>query len=448
MSSLLFHPQLRFVVLCYLPVEDLLLSYRPTNSQSMDCAWDHTTEVIIEYVNRGIDFSVVDFARQYWPVFCRLHRVESEVFRPTLDKMFNGIPEGTDRFQREKVALCWSNMGNLASVERFKCVDPTSGGSRAFNPVQCVTRALEIAPTLSRAWRNLSLELDSTLCGKATVAGKEYTALTAVVQAVLSDPTASTNWLALGTAVSRLDGPKTVEVWPGKAFTEVECYIHALELDDPMSAWDHYNKMRLWKNMGCILYSNWEDKSVEVLPKSFSVKGRPMYTVDCFVEAARCFEDPDALLLVASAMRGITNGEDHAACRNSKMPIVDKVEVLLEREWTALECVARALRQKSEETARAWRLAAEIQFVDKAVRKELFVVNGQSYDMMQCFVKAWLLDPPTAYNGRAYVVFWDRERYFSNFPLGSPVVVDGASYVIVSYDDGDDCALRWEKLDA
>ena len=254
MSALIFHPQLRFVVLCYLPIEDQLQGYRPINSHSMEGALDHIAEVVVEYVNRGIEFSVVDFARQYWPTFCKLQRVESEVFRPTLEKMFREIPEGTDRFQREKVGLCWSDMGNLASVAAFKCIHPLTGTEHSYDPLQCFVQALEIAPTLSRAWRNLSLELDSTQGGKATVAGKEYTALTAIVESVHADPQAFTNWLSLGATLAGEDGPEKVEVWPGKVFTEVDCYIRGLEVDDPIGKVDPYNKSHLWKNLGHVLY--------------------------------------------------------------------------------------------------------------------------------------------------------------------------------------------------
>ena len=128
MSHLLFHPQLRFVLLCYLPVKDQLQGYRSINSQSMDGALDHIAEVVVEYVNRGIEFSVVHFGRQYWPTFCKLQRVESEVFRPTLAQMFREIPEGTDRFQREKVGLCWSDMGNLSSLYLRPWTRRPSGG--------------------------------------------------------------------------------------------------------------------------------------------------------------------------------------------------------------------------------------------------------------------------------------------------------------------------------
>ena len=300
MSALISHPQLRFVLLCYLPVEDQLLSYRPVNSQSMDGALDHIAEVVVEYVNRGIEFAGADFARQYWPTFCKLQRVESDVFRPTLEMMFSEIPEATDRFQREKVGLCWSNVGNLSSVAHFKCMHPITGTEHSYAPVQCFVQALEIAPTFGRAWRNLSLELhrkgeNSTVI----VSGESYTALTAIVKSVREDPKEFTGWLTLGFLVST----SNIELWPGTAVTKVDCYIHALELEDGLvSKFDLSNKADAWLNLALVIQDNLQ-KDRDDVPASFTVNGRQVGMVECLVESIRCEDRSTTWLLLATVMR-------------------------------------------------------------------------------------------------------------------------------------------------
>ena len=137
---------------------------------------------------------------------------------------------GADRFQREEVALRWSNMGNLASVTAFKCIHPLTGTEHSYDPIGCFVLALEVAPTFGRAWRNLSIELekvDSSEPSTVVVAGTRYTAITAIVEAVRQDPCNFANWLTLGEGIT---GEK-VEVWPGKFFTRAACYIYGLEID-------------------------------------------------------------------------------------------------------------------------------------------------------------------------------------------------------------------------
>ena len=437
MSALIFHPQLRFVLLCYLPIEDQLRSYRPINSQSMDGAVDHITEVVVEYVNCGIEFSGASFARQYWPRFCKLHRVESEVFRPTLEQMFREIPEDTDRFQREKVGLCWSNMGNLSPAAHFKCIHPITGAEHSYDPLQCFVQALEIAPTLGRAWRNLSLELNRK-CTTVTVSGEVYTALTAIVKSVREDPTAFTGWLTLGFLL----GTGNIELWPGTVVAKVDCYIRALELEGLISRFDVSNKADAWFNLALVIQRNWE-KGDKDHPTSFIVNRRPVGMVECLVESIRCQERSTTWLLLATAMRGLTREESlSAAGRHPNMPVVEKVNVLHEHQWTALQCVARALRH-TKQVHDVFRTAAEIQYLDKGVSSEQLVVNGEYYDTMQCFVKAWLVDPKDEAS-KAPFLWWYRARYFADFSPDRPVVVEGESYVLV-INDTTGVASRWEK---
>ena len=107
MSSLLFHPQLRHIILCYLSNEDQLWGYRPINSQSTVAVEDHIKEVVVEHVKSNeVDFAVADVMRQYWDVFCRLGFVASDEFRPTLEKMFLEVCGETDRKHREEAASC------------------------------------------------------------------------------------------------------------------------------------------------------------------------------------------------------------------------------------------------------------------------------------------------------------------------------------------------------
>ena len=68
--------------------------------------------------------------------------------------------------------------------------------------------------------------------------------------------------------------------------------------------------------------------------------------------------------------------------------------------------------------------------------------------MMQCFAKAWLEDRRTPKEKvDAYILYWDRKRYFPDYPFNKdPVLVDGTAYVIRA-EKGDEEALRWEKED-
>ena len=166
--------------------------------------------------------------------------------------------------------------------------------------------------------------------------------------------------------------------------------------------------------------------------------------VECLVESIRCQERSTTWLLLATAMRGLTRRAEHnfAVSRLAKMPVFDKVEVLLGRKWTALECVARALRH-TKELRDVFRTAGEIQYANKGISNEQLVVNGQSYDMMQCFVKSWWMDSRDNAD-KVYSLRWHRMRYYPDVPPRRPVVVDGESYVLVM-DDATGAASHWEK---
>ena len=226
-----------------------------------------------------------------------------------------------------------------------------------------------------------------------------------------------------------METSEKVEVWPGIWFTSKECYIRGLEVENPANDWDVYNKSVLWQNVGNILYDSWENGDG---PTSCVIKGRSVGVVDCFCESLRLDEDPEPLLLLAAAMRGLNSTD---ALRNPRMPLVERVEVIPGKSWTALQCISRGLKSKSPAASRAWRCAGEIQYVDKDVSTEQLVVNGQSYDMMQCFVKAWLEDPGTA-EEKFINLLSDMRLCFFDHPLHSPVVVDGTPYVLVVDDYG------------
>ena len=190
-ASLIFHPQLRFVVLCYLPIRDQLERYRPLNSQSMDGALEHISEFIIEYLHRGFELAPSEFAEKYWPPFCQLHLADEPRFRETITTMFQEIPADWNRFRREEVALMWSNMGNLAWSKKFEFVstDAEVAGTamhfpRSWTSVECFINAVGMAPTLSRAWRNLSLAIAEGAVKERDVMvnGKPYTELDCIVR--------------------------------------------------------------------------------------------------------------------------------------------------------------------------------------------------------------------------------------------------------------------------
>ena len=86
--------------------------------------------------------------------------------------------ENNSHLDHAQKAQSWRAMG---AVAHFKFVDPASAERLCYNQVECFVRALEIAPTLARAWRNLSLELDRRVNIRVSVAGNEHTALTAII---------------------------------------------------------------------------------------------------------------------------------------------------------------------------------------------------------------------------------------------------------------------------
>ena len=209
----------------------------------------------------------------------------------------------------------------------------------------------------------------------------------------------------------------------------------------------YISKADLWMNLALLLEEHWREDA-EVVTTFCTVNGRKMETVDCIVESIRGsnHEDPAALLLLATSMRGLTRTRQsgYVLAPRRGMAVVDHVEIGNGRSWTSLECIARALRQKSDDGVRAWRLAGEIQFAEKEISREQLVVNGQSYDMMQCFIKAWLLDRRSEWE-KSPELYWNWRHYFSAVQNGQQGVVDGTTYAF-QFDEATGRPVGWKTV--
>ena len=162
MSHLLFHPRLRFVVLCYLPVKDLLNGYRPVSSRSTEGTLEHIAEVIIEYLNRGSEFSSRSFSREYWGPFCKLQLADEPKFLETIKLMLSPVPADWSTYQRQNVARLWSNMGNLVAGDH---VNVATGANKG---ILMYTDQLFDAFTPSRRKSTFSQEFNATAKGFAS----------------------------------------------------------------------------------------------------------------------------------------------------------------------------------------------------------------------------------------------------------------------------------------
>ena len=443
MSSLLFHPQLRFVILLNLPVKDQLQGYRPINSQSMEAVEEHIKEAVVEHVKGSeVDYAVADVTRQYWEIFCRLGFVASNEFRPTLETMFSESSE-PHCLQQSSAAVCWLRVGELLRSSKTACGRELKCGTAAatFSPLDCWRKALEKDSALARAWIQASKEL---LCmlriedphDRAVVAGQHHTARSAALQGVRCAPDAPAGWLQLS-LVLEAEGGTSIEALPGVVVDECQCFIRGVECPTRQS--DAEIKSRLWSNLGVILYRNLHCRQGAT---SFTVADRDVGAVDCFVESVRCWENSCALELLAKTMRGIFPEQ----APGPRIRTVDRVEIFEGQSWTALDCIARGLRcaTDNESIQSCWIAAGEILHAAGDATSEKLVVNGQSYDMMQCFVKAAIAeDGEDGFPSPALNAYY--HSYYMGWSTQTPVLVDGAAYFLVLHPRFSDTALRWER---
>ena len=327
------------------------------------------------------------------------------------------------------------------SKRPFHCVDPTtskSNSKQSLTSMDCCSRALSASRTTAAPWISLYKEL----LGKDisfNAAGMDYNYQTAAVEAVRADGNSPAAWLALATSQ-----PYMVEVWPDEKFNELQCYCNALQC--PPERVDCVTKATVWQAFGQYLEYRWEDFDEKT---TIVVGDRTVGIVECFVESVRSFEGSSTLLSLALAMRGIVRMSNMHYCfaRQPYMPLVDHVEVLPGRRWTALQCVARSLRGESANGVTSWYTAAVIQFIDEDDSDERLVLNGQSYDMMQCLVKSWLADPrpdreKTIELTAALSTQFNRFKNLNNVP---DVAVDGETYHL-EVDPYRGYARRWVEV--
>ena len=448
-ASLIFHPQLRFVVLCYLPIRDQLERYRPLNSQSWTArALEHISEFIIEYLHRGFELAPSEFAEKYWPPFCQLHLADEPRFRETITTMFQEIPADWNRFRREEVALMWSNMGNLASSKKHSFTSTSTAASvggiesaqkRSYSNMECFIKALEIAPTLGRAWRNLSLVLsddNSEMDAKAEVNGKAYTALGCIVECVRCDPHDCSGWLTLGALVSSSTEPAVVEGLG--TFNEVKCYQQGIHMADayPEENDDPFSVSLLWSNLAKHLaYGEGYGRG-----STIQMNGREMNVVDCAVESLRANEDASTLLFLAREMHGVDAELEYffAADPGREAPnvkLVDTVKIH-DQEWTALDCIARSLRHK-EPASRAWADAMVLMFAERLRNRRTgypdrevrpMRVGDHEYTIEQCLLKGWLSIDAAKAESRGY--YLSDAMAFLTGEIQETVTVDGKNYTL------------------